>query len=142
MNNVVYVHPNLYELDLFVEARSSNTNLLSVANGIKVATRQKENNKRRRHEKKELRTRLNISTFMFWKKIGGWRLRSSHSSDVSFSESHSVSSIGGAIPGQGNKQSPCADPCKNNALGKAPAAQFGCPFIYLFIYLFIHCNTQ
>ena len=68
VNNVVYVDANLYELDLFVEARSSNTNLLSVANGIKVATRQKENNKRRRHEKKELRTRLNISTFMFWKK--------------------------------------------------------------------------
>ena len=32
VNNVVYVHPNLYELDLFVEARSSNTNLLFVAN--------------------------------------------------------------------------------------------------------------
>ena len=41
VNNVVYVDANLYELDLFVEARSSNTNLLSVANGIKVATRQK-----------------------------------------------------------------------------------------------------
>ena len=48
-NNVVYAHANLYELDIFIEDRSSKTNLLSVANGtLNVATRQTENYMRSR----------------------------------------------------------------------------------------------
>ena len=45
-NNVVYAHANVYELYILIEAKSSMTILLSLANGINLATRQKDNYKR------------------------------------------------------------------------------------------------
>ena len=45
-NNVVYAHANVYELYILIEAKSSMTILLSLANGINLATRQTENYKR------------------------------------------------------------------------------------------------